>query len=411
MAKKMGKKPTTRVGKWMNQAFGRLFCKRSIIIISEHRTQHVPVAIGMQLLAMVGVMAVVGWASYSSGSYMAAQNVLEEKDRKIATSAEENARVEAEFSLLKRDLMKMAEEEKAGKSTTRLSEYAKMVTEQYAKQDDKVGQDFAEGLGTEEASSKYDAVFSRIEYLENKVKELQSTHDQMIADIRQTTGGKIAELERVIASTGMQAQPLMRKAEAQRTQDEERREKYGRIESGAGKEAGAGGPFIPVKSSVLKEKEADLYFNLKRLMTLNEIVSVMPLSFPLASDSYRKTSGFGTRVDPFRGRLAFHSGVDLAGPIGTRIKATSDGKVTKTGWMNAYGNAVDINHGMGFSTRYGHLSKILVAEGQRVKKGDVIAIQGSTGRSTGNHLHYEVRYNDTPLNPGGFLKAGETYVR
>jgi murein DD-endopeptidase MepM/ murein hydrolase activator NlpD len=398
------RKPKTRLGKWWSGMFGRLFCKRSIIIISEHKTQHVPFAIGMQLMAMIGVMVVVGWASYSSGSYMAAQSVLQQKDQKIAETSEQNAKVEAEFSLLKRDLMKMAEEEKNGRNGNKIGEYAKMVTEQYKQDDNKVGQEMAEGLGEEDPADKYNAVFARIDYLENKVKDLQTTHDQMMADIRSTTGGKIAELEKVIAATGMDANQLQQKAEAKRKQDEAHREKYGRIENGQG------GEYEPIKTSVLQEKETELYFNLKKMMTLNDIVSVMPLAFPLASSEYHQTSGFGTRIDPFRGRLAFHSGVDLAGPIGTRIKATSDGKVVATGWMNAYGNAVDIDHGLGFVTRYGHLSKILVQEGQAVKKGDVIAVQGSTGRSTGNHLHYEVRYNDAPINPSNFLKAG-TYVR
>lgn len=398
-----GKKPTSRVGKWWHGMFGRLFCKRSIIIISEHKTQHLPFAVGMQLGAMVAVMGIVGWASYSSGSYMAAQTVLEKKDQKIAETSLENARVEAEFSLLKRDLTKLAEEEASGRKS-KLGDFAKMVAEQYKTEENHVGQDMAEGFAAEDAKAKYDAVFARIDYLENRVKELQDNHDQMVADIRSTTGGKIQELERVIAMTGMDKQNLVRKVEAKNRAEESRREKYGRIEGGAG------GPFIPVKASMLKEKEAELYFNLKRMMALNEIVETMPLSVPMASSHYKRSSNFGTRIDPFRGRLAFHSGVDLAGPVGTRIKATSDGRVTFTGWKGAYGNAVDVDHGLGFVTRYGHLSRILVQDGQRVKRGDVIAIQGSTGRSTGNHLHYEVRYNDTPLNPNNFLKAGD-YVR
>lgn len=400
----LGKKPKTGLGKWRNSMFGRLFCKRSIIIISEHKTQHVPFAIGMQLAVMLGVMGVVGWASYSSGSYMAAQSVLEKKDQKIAETSQENARVEAEFSLLKRDLMKLAEEESAGRSG-KLGDFAKMVTEQYKEEGDKIGQDFAEGLATEDAAEKYNAVFARIDYLENKVKDLQETHDTMVADIRSTTGGKIAEIERVIAMTGVDKQKLVNKVDAKNRAAEDRREKYGRIENGQG------GPFEPVKTSILKEKEAELYFNLKRLMTLNEIANTLPLDDPMAVANYRRSSGFGTRIDPFRGRLAFHSGVDLAGPQGTRIKATSNGRVTFTGWKGAYGKAVDVDHGLGFVTRYGHLSQILVKNGQHVKKGDVIAVQGSTGRSTGNHLHYEVRYNDAPLNPNNFLKAGVSYVR
>lgn len=373
------------------------FCKRSIIIISEHKTQHVPFSGLTQAVAFVAMVGFVGWASYSSGSYMAASAVMQEKDRTIATTTERNEKVTAEFALLKRDLQKLAEDNKSGE----LADYAKMMTEQFADQGEEgVSQEFAEANKQAEVSDKYNAVFKRIEYLENKVNELQSTHDLMVADIKATTGGKIAELERVIATTGMDRAPLERQAQARRQQAEQRAEKYGRIENGRG------GPYVPVKNSVLKEKETELYFNLKRMMTLNDIVSALPIEQPMKV-GYRKTSGFGTRVDPFRGALAYHSGIDLAGPRGTPIRATSDGQVTLTGWRGAYGNLVEVKHDFGFATRYGHLSKILVKPGQTVKKGDVIAIQGSTGRSTGNHLHYEVRYNGKALNPTSFINAGE----
>lgn len=389
------KKPSAR--KRLNGKFASLFCKRSIIIISEHKTQHVPFSGVTQFVAFVAMIGFVGWASYSSGSYMAADQVINEKDRALATTTQENEKVGAEFALLKRDLQKLAEENKSGE----LADYAKMMTEQFASEEGGLSPEFAQANKNAEVSDKYNAVFKRIEYLENKVNELQTTHNLMVADIKATTGGKIAELERVIAATGVDKAPLERQAQARQKRAEDRAEKYGRIEADA-----RGGPFIPAKASMLKEKETELYFNLKRMMTLNDIVSAMPLANPMASGNYRKTSSFGTRIDPFRGKLAYHSGVDLAGPMGTRIKATSDGKVASTGYRGAYGNMVEVTHDFGFSTRYGHLSKILVKPGQTVKKGDIIAVQGSTGRSTGNHLHYEVRYHDRAINPSNFLKAG-----
>jgi len=388
------------MAKRLRDGFSALFCKRSIIIISEHKTQHVPFSATAQFMATVAFVGFVGWASYSSGSYVAAEAVMQAKDRTIATTTQRNEKVSAEFALLKRDLMKLAEDNKSGD----LADYAKMMSEQFASEGEAgslLNQEFADANKAAEVSEKYNAVFQRIEYLENRVKELQSTHDLMVADIRATTGGKIAELERVLAATGVDKAPLERQAQARQKQAEQRAEKYGRIENGRG------GPFKPIKNSMLRDKEPDLYFNLKRMMTLNDIVSAMPVADPMASGHYRKTSGYGTRVDPFRGRLAYHSGIDLAGPVGTRIKATSDGKVTFTGYRGAYGNLVEVGHDFGFATRYGHLSRILVKEGQWVKKGDVIAVQGSTGRSTGNHLHYEVRYQGKVLNPSNFLNAGK----
>lgn len=384
--------------KRLGNRINAFFCKRSIIIISEHKTQHLPFSAGVQFVAFVAMVGFVGWASFSSGSYMAAQAVLTEKDRTIASTTEHNEKVTAEFSLLKRDLMKLAEDNKSGD----LADYAKMMTEQFANEgDEQVAQEFADANKQAEVSDKYNAVFKRIDYLENKVKDLQNTHNLMLTDIKATTGGKIAELERVIAATGIDQAPLEHQALARQKQAEDRAEKYGRTI-----ENGQGGPFIPVKTSMLREKEPELYFNMKRMMTLNDIVSAMPINQPMHI-GYRKTSGFGTRVDPFRGALAYHSGVDLAGPVGTRIVATSDGQVSFSGWQNGYGNLLEVKHDFGFATRYGHLSKILVKNGQTVKKGEVIAIQGSTGRSTGNHLHYEVRYNGNALNPSNFLKAGQ----
>lgn len=382
----------TKFGKWYSTAFSRLFCKRSVIIISDHKTQHVPFTVSFQLIALASILGFVTWASYSTGSYVAAQQVLKEKDKKIAFTELENERVGAEFSLLKRDLMKLAKDGEKGK----LGDYAQMVAEQYSNDTNPASE-----INTAEASNvDYNAVFKRIEYLEERMKELQDTHEQMLADIRNTTGGKIKEIEKVIAMVGMDKKALVQKAEAAQKQAEQRKEKYGRIENGRG------GPYQPPKISMLKQKDTNLYFDLKRMMVLNDIVESMPLSRPMHSD-YRLTSGFGTRVDPFRGHLAFHSGMDMSAPLGTKILSTTDGRVTFTGWKGAYGNMVDVEHGFGFSTRYGHLSKILVKNGQFVKKGQVIAIQGSTGRSTGQHLHYEVRYNNNPLNPKNFLKAGE----
>ncbi len=438
-AARRGNKPRSAVRKGFKGLFNRLFCKRSVIIISDHKTQHVPFSASTQFVATVVVLGLIMLGSYSSGSYMAAQKVIDEKQQKLETFAQENARVEAEFGALKQDLMKLADNAKGGSKT---ADAAKDLAAQYS-----TTAAPAVVSGNAEVDEKYNAVFSRISFLENKVHELQANHDAMMADIRATTGGKIKELEKVIARTGMDAEPLQRAAEAKRLQDEQQKEKYGRTVSGAvvapaslgggdaqGGEGGpfipasampvapgqspvaaepvtgpAGGPFIPAKTgAVLQEKDAELYFNLRKLTTLNDVVAAMPLNIPFAEDvDYHKSSGFGTRVDPFRGSLSFHAGLDLAAPSGTKVEATNDGRIDFAGWKTAYGNVVDVKHEYGFSTRYGHLSRILVRPGQLVKKGQVIGVQGSTGRSTGEHVHYEVRYNDQPINPANFVKVGE----
>jgi murein DD-endopeptidase MepM/ murein hydrolase activator NlpD len=131
----------------------------------------------------------------------------------------------------------------------------------------------------------------------------------------------------------------------------------------------------------------------------------IPSVHPVAKLSF--TSNFGIRSDPFRGSAAMHAGVDIPGPVGTPIYATADGIIDHADRLGGYGNMVEIDHGKGIATRYGHLSKILVANGTRVTRGQLIALMGSTGRSTGPHLHYEVRIDGHAVNPVPFLTTAD----
>lgn len=110
-------------------------------------------------------------------------------------------------------------------------------------------------------------------------------------------------------------------------------------------------------------------------------------------------SGYGARRDPVYGTMKFHEGMDFSAPVGTPVYATADGTVKSAGWNSGYGNSIDINHGYNYTTRYAHLSKMLVKAGQTVHRGDLIGLVGNTGKSTGSHLHYEVRYRGAPQNP------------
>jgi murein DD-endopeptidase MepM/ murein hydrolase activator NlpD len=134
----------------------------------------------------------------------------------------------------------------------------------------------------------------------------------------------------------------------------------------------------------------------------------LPLATP--TNHTTRSSGFGVRVDPITGRPAFHPGLDMAGPFLTPIYATAPGVVSFTGMRSGYGDTIEIDHGDGFKTRYAHLAGIAVNTGQRVAVGQRIGAMGSSGRSTGPHLHYEVWVGGKPQNPDRFLKAGE-YVQ
>ena len=128
---------------------------------------------------------------------------------------------------------------------------------------------------------------------------------------------------------------------------------------------------------------------------------------PPVKSAVRYTSGFGSRNDPINGSRRQHEGQDLAGDYGAGIYATADGTVTYAGWENGYGRLIKIKHAFGIETRYGHLSEIGVKVGQKVSLGEKIGDMGNSGRSTGTHLHYEVRLSGTAVNPMTFIKAAK----
>jgi murein DD-endopeptidase MepM/ murein hydrolase activator NlpD len=167
---------------------------------------------------------------------------------------------------------------------------------------------------------------------------------------------------------------------------------------------GKGGPFEPVTGGDATFKQ--LFTSWKKLDNLADGAIAVPSDKPVKTADF--TSGYGVRSDPFRGRAAMHAGIDLAGPIGTPIYATADGSISDAGYNSGgYGNLVKIDHGRGIETRYGHLSAILVRPGQRVTRGQMIGRMGSSGRSTGSHLHYEVRIDTRAVNPIPFMKSSD----
>ena len=165
--------------------------------------------------------------------------------------------------------------------------------------------------------------------------------------------------------------------------------------------AGVGGPFESAGNSTFKA----LFDSWRKLDQLQDGVIAIPSDKPIRA-SVEFTSGFGVRSDPFHAGAAFHPGIDLAGAYGTPIYATAEGTVIRAGWNSGgYGNLVEIDHGRGITTRYGHMSAILIAAGDHVTRGQLIGRMGSTGRSTGNHLHYEVRIDGRAVNPIPFMKS------
>ena len=173
--------------------------------------------------------------------------------------------------------------------------------------------------------------------------------------------------------------------------------------------AGMGGPFVPVKLTAdAGPFEREIYrINTTKAQVdrLNRTLALVPYRKPVVGE-VEFTSGFGVRSDPFLGRPAMHTGLDFRAQTGDPVRATANGKVSSSGWAGGYGRMVEIDHGNGLATRYGHLSEINVKVGDVIKIGQVIGAVGSTGRSTGPHLHYETRIDGEAVDPQKFLRAG-----
>ncbi|MDA0786822.1 MAG: peptidoglycan DD-metalloendopeptidase family protein [Proteobacteria bacterium] len=186
-----------------------------------------------------------------------------------------------------------------------------------------------------------------------------------------------------------------------------------RMARAAGEGRGVGGPLLAIDGDAIERSPgaglalqlATVERRIDDLQSLQSLMEHLPLAAPL--DEFRVTSNFGRRVDPFTKRLAFHSGVDLASRRRAPVRVTSPGIITFVGWKGGFGKMVEVDHGLGVRTRYGHLSAIFVKRGQEVDFREKLGLVGSTGRSSGEHLHYEILVDGRQNDPSNFIKAGQ----
>jgi murein DD-endopeptidase MepM/ murein hydrolase activator NlpD len=227
----------------------------------------------------------------------------------------------------------------------------------------------------------------------NRVAKIGLIETQLMSRTQGEVGEGVANIQNVIRHTGINPDDYTRRLNA--------------VE-------GVGGPDWPLQSMHVDGIADGAFTNaflrasavLDQMNALLTAMRHIPLTTPVWGSQFSRTSGFGARIDPFTGHYSFHPGVDFAGPWGSTIAATAPGTVVFAGDRGGYGNMVEIDHGFGIHTRYGHMSSILVHVNDKVKKGSPIGKLGSTGRSTGPHVHYEVWYDDVVRNPSTFIEAG-----
>lgn len=238
------------------------------------------------------------------------------------------------------------------------------------------------------AVSEREGLSQKVGALENQIREMESNQLLLYHRFSEVTETKISDIEASLSVTGLDIDLLARR---QKTR------------------AGQGGPFIPMdraarESGPLQESLNQLNANVDRLQDLQGLITRLPLDAPVRN--FEINSGFGVRKDPFTGAIAQHLGLDLGAAYKSSIVSPGEGKVVHAGWDGSYGRMVEIDHGMGLITRYGHMSRINVDVGDKVVRGTLLGQVGCSGRCSGPHVHYEVISNGQHVNPLKFLKAG-----
>jgi murein DD-endopeptidase MepM/ murein hydrolase activator NlpD len=229
---------------------------------------------------------------------------------------------------------------------------------------------------------KINGIEASLAWLQDSLDRVESHQAATLLAIEETYDAKVRRMRGVLTDLGMDAG------------------KAGTTPAGA-----IGGPYVPADAGGFARQIYRIQLARGQMDRLHRTLLAVPVRKPLAGD-LETSSGFGVRFDPFIRAPAMHTGLDFRGTTGEPVRATAAGKVVSAGWSGGYGRMIEIDHGNGFSTRYGHLSEILVSDDQSIKPGQFIGRVGSTGRSTGPHLHYETRIDGDAVDPHKFLRAG-----
>ncbi|HLO77126.1 MAG TPA: M23 family metallopeptidase [Magnetospirillum sp.] len=347
---------------------------------------------GHQLALLAGAAAMALWAGIATTALVQQPDRFAEREReleemlastraaqvRLASAEKLVGEVAHEVEVVHGNLVTLAEssdslaKDPPGAKLARGGAKARLVTEPAYDDDSQPG-------GTEAKAMR-----DQVRRLEESLDRLRLSYTRAAQQTAADAANRISRTEQQISRLGIDAGQLVQPKRS----------------------PGQGGPFIPAHGD---QGDAFVMSSLmERMQHWNGMKAAMqrlPLAVPIHGE-FELNSGFGTRADPLNHRSAIHEGLDFGAPIGTPVYATGEGTVTLAEPWDRYGNTIEIDHGNGVSTRYAHLSRIKVKEGQRVNRATVIGLVGNTGRSTGAHLHYEVRVSDNAKDPIKFISVG-----
>ena len=378
------------------------FSPKEIIFRSNGRARVLRISSKMQMFMMSVLVIIAGWSFYSYHFYARSGSIINRKDMELSMVKDSYVNLISEFMALHENVDNILSSDK--KNSKEIEDYKKKATvfEDKIKQIADKGNLASEKelnkkknisevlLQRDVVVSERDELKKQVDKMEDTLKGIKDAQLDVFEKLKVISSKEVDKLRHIfneinvpLKNHGLYFNPMANKKESQ------------------------GGVYIPAKTGLDDKRINDtitaIYKNVDDFEYYKAVMAKLPLGKPVWS--YWVTSQYGTRSDPFKKSKATHKGVDLASRTGTKIQIKAPGKVTKADYANGYGNVIVVDHGNGFETKYAHLNKMYVKKGQSVKYNEVIGEVGSTGRSTGPHLHYEVVYRGVSVNPMPFIKA------
>ena len=386
-----------------------LFSEKEIIFRGSGCAKVWKISSRAQVIVFMALLLISSWCFYSYYLYNKSGHIISYKERELDETRDAYVELMTDFVTLHKNIGAMISSigEGKGKDNKKFDQYkrqAQMVEDKIKQITDEKdwlsSETISERASLSEALLQRDIIASERDALKKQINELEET----IKDIKK------AEMEVLERIDGVADKEISKIKSSINSINQALKSKglYFNALANSKRKNNSGGPYIPDRRNLVKDKKIDdkisaIFKNYDDLEYYKEVVQYIPMGKPVWS--YWVTSQYGTRSDPFNGKRARHKGMDLASRTGNKIKVKAKGKVTRAEFAGGYGNLVVVDHGNGFQTKYAHMHKIYVKKGQYVEYDDTLGEVGSTGRSTGPHLHYEVLYMGKNVDPMPFLKA------
>ena len=383
------------------------FSPKEIIFRSQGRAKVFTISPRLQTIVLTLLVLFGVWSFYSYYIYNRSGVIISYKDKEIIETRDAYVQLMTDFVTLNKNINEMmasleqkntkAEIENYKKQASVVEDRIKQITEEkeWLSSDalsEKITLNEAL-LQRDIAASERDELKEQLKEMENIIKDIKAAELDVLEKVEKIAAREVGKIKNAFNSINV---PLKRNG------------LYFNALANSKKGANSGGPYIPAPKQRLKDKKLNdkiskIFEDVDKWEYYKEVAEYVPLGKPVWS--YWVTSHYGSRSDPFNGKAARHKGIDLASRTGNKIKVQARGKVTRAEYAGGYGNLVVVDHGNGFQTKYGHMHKIYVKKGDYVEINDVLGEVGSTGRSTGPHLHYEVLYKGHSIDPMPFIKA------